>query len=204
MVELDFLIIPKLKDCILKIKKMKKYLLCISFIIISNLMYSQTKEETELYLYGRIEKLNSIELKPKKVKDKVMNDISIMTYNEVNYGKLIHTKIYSDYYKNINKLPHKAETYIIDISKIYSIELINIIKDTYSLRIKSKENCYQYNDTPSSNINLENLKSENKLNDCKLDLIIFNVTELTEIEKNIKALKHLVKLYGGKIIDDLF
>jgi hypothetical protein len=183
---------------------MKKYLLFATFMIICNMMYSQTKEDTELYLYGKIEKLNSIEVKQKKVKDKIMNDISIMTYNEVNYGKLIHTKIYSDYYKNLNKLPYKAETYIIDISKIYSIELININNNNYSLRIKSKENCYKYNDTPSTNINLENLKSENKLTVCDIDLIIFNVSELSEIEKNIKALKHLVNLYGGKILDNLF
>jgi hypothetical protein len=182
-------------------KKIFLLLICLFYYFNS---YSQSIQDTETFLKVYLEKINSFYLVDKVESGKLVKDVSVITHNQIYDGKLIIENIYSKFYKQKYKLKHTTYAQIVDISQIYHIEKMVLSNNICVIRIKSYENCFEFYDLNIKNEIIDNLDPKKSKNNCDSQLMIYNAESDEAITKTIKSLKHLVKLYGGKIIDDLF
>lgn len=187
--------------------KCQNYALIFYIIVAStNLVYSQTTEETKDYILLKMKDIN--------------------TTNKLS-GSVYSTNSYFEFYKKyllIREVHYNNDIYdgynykIIDLMKIKSF---NFHKNTYELFGRNQTDkyividlgeefpfCLEKNIPAKSVIDTKSEIDLYKLHyNCSNPIRIkfdnyFNNSE-SEL-KITKAVKHLVKLYGGKIIDDLF
>lgn len=183
---------------------MKKIIVLLIFIFYSLSSYSQSIEETESFLDVYLEKINSFYFIDDFQSGKLVKDVSVITLNQIYDGWLVIDNIYSSLYKKKYKLGHTTHTQVIDISKIISIQKDILPNNICVIKIKSKENCFEFYDLKNKQEVIDNLDRKKSKNNCINFIMIYNYENEEAITKTIKAIKHLVDLYGGKIIDEIF
>lgn len=182
---------------------MKKSILTLIIILFTKVCFSQTIEETKEYIILKMKNVNT--------------EYSIFSNQK--------TTIYFEFYKNfllIKDIYNKNNDFngfkyrIIDLKKIKSF---NFDKNTYQILGKTfiekyividlgEDFPYCIEKNTEANFIIDS-KSEFELYQLHYNCpnpirIKYESTDLENEQKITKAFKHLVKLYGGKIIDDLF
>lgn len=175
---------------------MKKILITFILILFLNLGYSQNINETKEFIELKINSLGF------EFKDYGNNSEFKLEWNyKFNFYKdylIISQNIFTN-----NKLSNiKTKALLIKSIKSFKFDLVNQRISTLNIEIAKNESTLCFENTPitilDSTKKIEQYKCRSALQfDYKLK------NKETE-DKIIKALSHLVNLYGGKIIDDLF
>jgi hypothetical protein len=176
---------------------MKKSLLILIIILFTNVCFSQTIEETKEFISLKLFDLNTEEsfefhkqyLLIKEVHQKIDSNGKVNNDNEYRYTIIELKKI-----KSIKFDEYTAE---IGGGKYTFKRIVIIIGDGFPICLEKNKDPYNL---INSKIDLNKLR--NKCSNPQR--IIYKNSNVESEQKIIKAFKHLVKLYGGKIIDDLF
>lgn len=153
---------------------MKKLLLASLMIILSTSLMAQSEEKTKIYILNRL-----LEAKVENIK----------------------YFFHKDYFVKITKTGNIETAQAINIKEISSIKIFDA--DLDKIYLKSKFNIiYTYSDEKVENLFKKILDKKLSQINATGELVIDTKNNINN--KIIASFKHLVKLKGGKIIDNLF
>jgi hypothetical protein len=197
---------------------MKKYLIIIILLNATHNCTSQTIDETKSYITKNI---NELILERNFTKTNENGDLIKKANGEyeyiLGYKSLLSFKknyliikeiIYDNDYMIKNNLKDSISYTLINISKIisYNVEyflndgLIEFETKENGIKILNEKEFHSFLVNPNFKFFKKNNKEDNY---TSISFIYTSDLENTKLRTK-KAFKHLVKLYGGKIIDDLF
>ena len=154
---------------------MKKLLLASLMIILSASLMAQNEEKTRIYILNRL-----LEAKVENIK----------------------YFFHKDYFVKITKKGNIETAQAINIKEISSIKIFDA--DLDKIYLKSKFNIiYTYNDEKVENLFKKILDKKLSQINSTGELVIDTKNNINN-NKIVESFKHLVKLKGGKIIDNLF
>ncbi len=153
---------------------MKKLLLASLMIILSASLMAQSEEKTKIYILNRL-----LEAKVENIK----------------------YFFHKDYFVKITKTGNIETAQAINIKEISSIKIFDA--DLDKIYLKSKFNIiYTYSDEKVENLFKKILDKKLSQINATGELVIDTKNNINN--KIVASFKHLVKLKGGKIIDNLF
>ena len=197
---------------------MKKYILISILLMTTFECTSQSIVETKLFI---TKKINELILEKNFTKTNENGDLikksngeyeyilgykSILSFKK-NY-LIIKETIYDDDYMKKNNLKDSISYTLINISKIISYN-VDYFLNNGIIEFETKENGIKILNEKEFHLflNSPNFKfvNNNNKDDNYFPIYFIYTSDLENTKvKTKKAFKHLVKLYGGKIIDDLF
>ena len=187
---------------------MQRFLFLTSFFFFSSFIsYSQTKDETIEYLRLLINQMDFNSYSYSTEGNTIKNFVVNWKKDIVIYKDYILIETYQ--YRKEYSFDQKNDINIVPIKNITSINIIKELdakKPYLDINVKSDSYVYYINGTLIEKV-LEYIdKDEIKMFQPwrGIGKLAFTGLDSEKYEKFIKAMNHLIKLNGGKILDDLF